>query len=259
MCYLCYESRSITVFYSTTKASDIPKWSESETCVSIHQSGAEFRPMKTIALLLAAGLAAFSTVHFSNGVKAEAANSTNNAANTSLVANTLQVQDTMALGKLYFVNLKEGEQPVMTALSLFGNRCGTEGFNNKPFATEGIRSVFELNEWIEFHPKASAGSGIKVMVFKHKEDQGFYLKNALNDKTPGYIQEWELNKDSNEDETYHWGSFYLHPDEVAPGYYDFVFIYKSKVFATMLTRFYKENEIYEKSDAELEQMMSQSL
>ena len=209
--------------------------------------------MNKIAILLVAGLAALSTANYNNGTKANAANSTNNAANNS------QIQETMVLGKLYFVNLKEGEQPIMTALSLFGNRCGSESFNHKPYAAEGIRSVFELDEWIEFYPQASAGSGIKVMVFKHQEDQGFYLKSSLNDKTSGYIQELDLNKDPEGDETSLWGSFYLHPEEVEPGYYDFVFIYKNKVFATMLTHFFKPNEIYEKSDSELEKLMSQSL
>jgi hypothetical protein len=209
--------------------------------------------MNKIAILLVAGLAALSTANYNNGTNANAANSTNNAANTS------QIQETMVLGKLYFVNVKEGEKPIMTALSLFGNRCGSESFNHKPYAAEGIRSVFELDEWIEFYPQASAGSGIKVMVFKHQEDQGFYLKSSLNDKTPGYIQELDLNKDPEGDETSLWGSFYLHPEEVEPGYYDFVFIYKNKVFATMLTHFFKPNEIYEKSDSELEKLMSQSL
>ena len=208
--------------------------------------------MNKNAIFLVAGLAALLTV-FNNGTNANAANSTNNAANTS------QIQETMVLGKLYFVNVKEGEKPTMTALSLFGNRCGSESFNHKPYAAEGIRSVFELDEWIEFYPQASAGSGIKVMVFKHQEDQGFYLKSSLNDKTPGYIQELDLNKDPEGDETSLWGSFYLHPEEVEPGYYDFVFIYKNKVFATMLTHFFKPNEIYEKSDSELEKLMSQSL
>ena len=209
--------------------------------------------MNKIAILLVAGLAALSTANYNNGTKANAANSTNNAANNS------QIQETMVLGKLYVVNLKEGEQPIMTALSLFGNRCGSESFNHKPYAAEGIRSVFELDEWIEFYPKANAESGIKVMVFKHQEDQGFYLKSSLNDKTPGYIQELDLNKDPEGDETSYWGSFYLHPEEVEPGYYDFVFVYKNKVFAIMFTHFFKPNEIYEKSDSELEKLMSQSL
>ena len=213
--------------------------------------------MKKIAILLAV----CSMFCFSNGTNANSAYSTNNAASNiygnSIAANTSLAQDTMVLGKLYFVNLKEGEQPVMTGLSLFGNRCGSESFNHKPYAAEGIRSVFELDEWIEFYPQASAKSGIKVMVFTHKEDQGFYLKNSLSDKTPGYIQELDLNKDPDGDETSHWGSFYLHPEEVSPGYYDFVFTYKNKVVATMLTHFYKTEEIYEKSDSELEELASQ--
>lgn len=164
----------------------------------------------------------------------------------------------MVLGKLYFVNLEEGEQPVMTALSLFGDRCGSEAFNNKPCATEGIRCVFELNEWIEFNPQASVGSGIKVMVFKHMADQGFYLGKSLNDETPGYVLEYGLSKDPDAEEILHWGSFYLNPDEADPGYYDFVFVYNDKVFATMLTLFFKEDEISDKSDSELERLMTQS-
>ena len=188
--------------------------------------------MKRIVLLLTAVLALFSTVKGNNEADA-------------------------VLGKLYFVNLKEGEQPVMTDLSLFGNRCGSEDFNHKPCAAEGIRSVFELDEWIEFHPQTNAKKGIKVMVFKHHADQGFYLKKALNDETPGYIQECELNRDPDAEESDPWGSFYLHPDEVEPGYYDFVFLYGNKVIATMLTKFYKPNEICEKSDSELENLMKQ--
>ena len=212
--------------------------------------------MKKLSILLATGLVAFST--FNNGAYASATNSANIIDDHSIVANATQSQDTMALGKLYFVNIKEGEQPIMTALRLYGDRCGSESFNNKPYATEGIRSIFELNEWIEFYPQASATSGIKVMVFTHKADQSFYIKNSLNDKTPGYIQELDLNKDPEQEENYHWGSFYLNPEEVSPGYYDFVFIYKNKVFATMLTHFYKEEEISDKSDSELEELMSQS-
>ena len=208
--------------------------------------------MKNIAILLVAGLAALSTACFNNGTKAKASNFTSNSTSD----NPQEVKDTMVLGKLYFVNLKEGEQPVMTALSLNGDRCGTGDFNHKPYATEGIRSVFELNEWIEFHPQATAASGIKVMVFKHQADQGFYLKNSLNDEAPGYVLVCDLNKDP-DDETNLWGSFYLHPEEVDPGYYDFVFSYNNKVFATMLTRFFQDKEIQGKSDSELEQLMSE--
>lgn len=224
--------------------------------------------MKNIAILLVAGLTTLSTACFNNGAKAKTTNLSDdttinseksidgNSVANSTSANLQEVKDTMVLGKLYFVNLKEGEQPVMTALSLNGDRCGTGDFNHKPYATEGIRSVFELNEWIEFNPQATAASGIKVMVFKHQADQGFYLKNSLNDETPGYVLACDLNKDP-DDETFPWGSFYLHPEEVNPGYYDFVFIYNNKVFATMLTRFFQDKEIQEKPDSELEKLMSE--
>ena len=188
--------------------------------------------MKRIVLLFIAVLALFSTVRGNNDAEA-------------------------VLGKLYFVNLKEGEQPVMPGLTLAGNRCGTHDFNNKPCAAEGIRSVYELDEWIEFYPQSNATTGIKVMVFKHNADQGFYLKNALNDETSGYVLECELNKDPDADETSHWGSFYLHPEEVDPGYYDFVFIYSNKVFATMITNFFKPDELSDKPDSELEKLMKQ--
>lgn len=205
--------------------------------------------MKRIALSIIAVLALFSTVNCKNG--------TNGANDVKANIAQVQVQDSTVLGKLYFVNLKEGEKPVMTGLSLFGDRCGTGDFNHKPYATEGIRSVFELNEWIEFHPQSNAKTGIKVMVFKHNAHQGSYQKNTLSDKTPGYIQECELNKDPEAEEDAHWGSFYLHPEEVEPGFYDFVFLYNNKVFATMLTKFYKPNELIEKPDSELENLMKQ--
>ncbi len=168
-------------------------------------------------------------------------------------------ENSIELGKLYFVNLKEGEQSIMTGLRLFGNRCGSDDFNKKPYAVEGIRSVFELDEWIEFYPQTNAKTGIKVMVFKHKADQGFYLKNTLNDETPDYIQELDIKIEPDAEETSNWGSFYLHPEEVEPGYYDFVFIYDNKVFAIMLTRFYKVNELYEKADSDLEKLMKERI
>lgn len=169
--------------------------------------------------------------------------------------NAASAEETTPLGKLCFVNLKEGEQPVMTGLSLFGNRAGSADFNHKPQAAEGIRSVFELDEWVEFHPQTEVQTGIKVMVFKHKAEQGFYLKNALDDETPDYVLECDLNRDPDAEETSHWGSFYLHPEETEPGYYDFVFLFDGKVFATMLTRFYKPDELFDKPDAELEKLM----
>ena len=114
-----------------------------------------------------------------------------------------------------------------------------------------------VNEWVEFYPETSAKTGIKVMVFKHNSDQSVYQKNALNSETTGFVQECELKKDPEAEENDQWGSFYLHPDEVEPGFYDFVFLFNNKVFATMLTKFYKPNELIEKPDSELEKLMKE--
>ena len=211
--------------------------------------------MKKIALFLTAVLVLFTAVNCKNGAKGNATDSSDNNAGNAASANTEQVQDTMVLGKLYFVNLKEGEKPVMIALRLAGNHSGSTEYNSKPAATEGIRSVFELNEWIEFYPEASTKTGIKVMVFKHNADQGFYLNNTLNDETAGFVQQLDLNKEPDAEENAPWGSFYLHPEEVDPGLYDFVFIHDNKVFATMLTKFYKNDELTDKSDSDLEKLM----
>ena len=210
--------------------------------------------MKRFALSLFAVLTLLSTVNCKNGTNANDAQVKDSAVDVTN-ATVEQSEDSTVVGKLYFVNLKEGEKPVMTGLRLTGSRCGTSDFNNKPYAAEGIRSVFELNEWVEFHPETSATTGIKVLVFKHNADQAFYLKSTLNDETAGYVQSCELNKNPEAEEDSQWGAFYLHPEEVEPGFYDLVFIYNNKVFATMLTKFYKENELTNKSDSELEELM----
>jgi hypothetical protein len=162
----------------------------------------------------------------------------------------------MIPGKLNFVNLKDGEQPVMTALTLKGNQVGSAEWNDRKPATEGIRCIFNLNEWIEFYPVTNAEYGIKVWIIKHKDDQSYYLKNKMRDITPGFVQGGDIRKDPDAEEGSPWGSMYVNPENAEPGYYDFVFTYEDKVFATMLTKFYKENELDNKSDDELTDLMS---
>ena len=167
----------------------------------------------------------------------------------------------MMAGKLYFVNLKKDEQPIMPKIILSGNRAGNleegEGINYKPYASEGIRCIFELNEWVEFYPQSNAKSGIAVWVFEHKDNVNFYETASLSDETPGYVEYRELNEDPDEEEgaRWAWGSLYVHTDYHKPGFYDFVFTYGGKIFAVMLTKFYKEEELYGKSDSELNKMM----
>lgn len=178
------------------------------------------------------------------------------ASNNSGNATKADAQKAMIPGKLNFVNLKDGEQPVMTALMLKGNQVGSAEWNDRKPATEGIRCIFNLNEWIEFYPVTNAEYGIKVWIIKHKDDQSYYQKNKMRDITPGFVQGGDIRKDPDAEEGSSWGSMYVNPDNAEPGYYDFVFTYEDKVFATMLTKFYKENELDNKSDDELTDLMS---
>lgn len=164
---------------------------------------------------------------------------------------TTETQSVMLPGKLNFVNVKEGEQPVLKGLALVGNRAGSEAFNTKEPATEGIRSIFELNEWIEFYPETEANYGIKVWIIKHKDNQNFYLKNKMRDVTPGFVQYGELYNDPDAEEGSAWCSLYVNPDDAEPGLYDFVFTYEDEVFATMLVKLFKEKELENLSDEEL--------
>lgn len=178
------------------------------------------------------------------------------ASNNSGNATKADAQKAMIPGKLNFVNLKDGEQPVMTALTLKGNQVGSTEWNDRKPATEGIRCIFNLNEWIEFYPVTNAEYGIKVWIIKHKDDQSYYLKNKMRDITPGFVQGGDIRKDPDAEEGSPWGNMYVNPDNAEPGYYDFVFTYEDKVFATMLTKFYKVDELDRKSDDELTDLMS---
>jgi hypothetical protein len=178
------------------------------------------------------------------------------ASHNSGNATKADAQKAMIPGKLNFVNLKDGEQPVMTALTLKGNQVGSTEWNDRKPATEGIRCIFNLNEWIEFYPVTNAEYGIKVWIIKHKDDQSYYLKNKMRDITPGFVQGGDIRKDPDAEEGSPWGSMYVNPDNAEPGYYDFVFTYEDKVFATMLTKFYKVDELDRKSDDELTDLMS---
>ena len=178
------------------------------------------------------------------------------ASNNSSNDTKADAQKAMIPGKLNFVNLKDGEQPVMTALTLKGNQVGSTEWNDRKPATEGIRCIFNLNEWIEFYPVTNAEYGIKVWIIKHKDDQSYYLKNKMRDITPGFVQGGDIRKDPDAEEGSPWGSMYVNPDNAEPGYYDFVFTYEDKVFATMLTKFYKVDELDRKSDDELTDLMS---
>ena len=153
-------------------------------------------------------------------------------------------------GSLY--QLDDPAQPVLRGLRLAGNRCGSAEFNARPVAATDIRCIFELNEWVEVTPDTDAGEGLAVWVFRHRDDPDAYKDASLSEETPGFAAFCELPFDPEANAAF--GSFYLSPDDAEPGYYDFVFTLEGKPTALLLTRFYSEGELEEKSDDELLQL-----
>ena len=161
-------------------------------------------------------------------------------------------------GKMNIIELDDRDPSVLRGVTIKGNQAGTaDGINGKESSLTDVRCIFELNEWVYFYPDTDATYGLRVWILKHRDDQEYYNKAKFSDLDPNFANYCDLHypEDAeNPDET-EWGSFYLHPEECEPGYYDFVFTYEGKAIATLLTRFYNENELTVKSDAELEALM----
>jgi len=160
-------------------------------------------------------------------------------------------------GKLNLINLDDRDPSVLRGVIIKGNQVGTAEFNSRESSLTDVRCIFNLSEWVEFYPDTDATYGLRVWILKHRDDQEYYNTAKFSDLDPNFANYCDLHYPADEDnpDEYPWGSFYLNPAECEPGYYDFVFTYEGKAIATLLTRFYNENELTVKSDAELEALM----
>ena len=157
-------------------------------------------------------------------------------------------------GILYPLNLSAGEAPLITKLRLGGNRAGSEeGINGKDPSTDNIRSVFELNEWIDIYPETELTS-LFAYVVPHSDDPGCYTEeyiSTLTDKTP----KTELIPPSDADGS--WGALYLNPEEWSAGYYDLVITEGARPVSYVMITLFNEGELSEKTDTELEELMDE--
>ena len=188
-----------------------------------------------------------------NGNSGTSVNSGTSAASGTQAGNAASTDtkgaNVMEKGKLYQV----GDNEVIKGLRICGNQSGTAEFNTRDAAKDGIRCIFQLNEWAEFYMDSDKGSGITVWVIEHDDDAVYDDKTGFSDEMKGFVLSCDLT-DPGDGES-QWGAFYIHPDEHPAGNYDLVFTLNGKAVAKMLTVFYKENELTEKSDAELEALM----
>ena len=222
-----------------------------------------------ITIIMVASLAACGT----NNSNTNGNNSTNPPANStgdnqqsgneSGNGNTTQsgnnAEAAKLTGKMNIINLDDRDPSVLRGVTIKGNHAGSyDGINGKESSLTDVRCIFELNEWVYFYPDTDATYGLRVWILKHRDDQEYYNTAKFSDLDPNFANYCDLHypEDAENPDKTEWGSFYLNQEECEPGYYDFVFTYEGKAIATLLTRFYNENELTVKSDAELMEIMN---
>ena len=211
-----------------------------------------------ITIIMVASLAACGTNNSNtNGNNNSNTNENNSSANGNESGGT--VENAMIPGTLNFIELDDRDPSVLRGLRITSNRVGSSlenGINALPSSVDNIRCIFELNEWLEFYPDCDLEYGLRVWVLEHRDDQEYYETAKFSDLMSGFVTYCDLRPNPDAEEGGYWGSFYLNKEECEPGYYDFVFTYEGKAIATLLTRFYNENELTVKSDAELMEIMN---
>ncbi len=223
-----------------------------------------------LALILVLGLAACgssgNTEPSGNaGNNSQSSTANNNAEGNSNSENNVPEKTsgntadvTMVPGVINLIKLDDRDPSVLRGVAIKGVNTGSyDGINGKESSLTDVRCIFELGEWVEFYPDTDKEFALRVWILKHRDDREYYNKAKFSDLDPNFANYCDLHypEDAeNPDET-EWGSFYLNKEECEPGYYDFVFTYEGKAIATLLTRFYNENELTVKSDADLEALM----
>ncbi|MCR5118640.1 MAG: hypothetical protein K6B44_03340 [Lachnospiraceae bacterium] len=161
-------------------------------------------------------------------------------------------------GRLYALNLEEGEKAPIKGLILTGNRAGYE-INEADTAEENIRCIFELNEYIGIYPAmdSPAASGLKAYITPHSEDPATYVDSffaKISEDVP-VTEFYDL------DDTLKGcricAEMYLNPDIWQSGYYDLVITKSGKPIAFVMLKFFNEGELADKDDEALMKLMDQ--
>ena len=153
-------------------------------------------------------------------------------------------------GVLYQLNPVEGQEPVVRAVSLSGNRAGDE-INKREPSIDNIRFVFELNEWIGITADSDKTDSLFAVILPHAKDPNFYTEDSLQaiPDNASYV-----NLDLTEEGKIY-GETYIY-DFNNPGFYDIVIADNAKPVALILIKAFKAGEIEGFSDSQLEKYMT---
>ncbi len=195
---------------------------------------------------------------------AQAANDT--AANTganSGSSGTDTAAEAMIPGRLYQLNLKDGEKPVIKGVTLDGGSAGAyrnsddpdDWINGRPLSDKDIRCIFETQEWISVIIDSDKTAGLSAYIIEHRDDPADYVDSfiaALSDNVP----KTDLIKPDDPDDVWgYWGEMYMSSDDWKAGDYDLVFTDGLKPVARVLLKIYNDTELSGKSDDELNSIM----
>ncbi len=168
---------------------------------------------------------------------------------TAVITTTTTTKVTAKLsGELIHIPNDRTDMPVIRGISFAGNVLGSEEFNSKKPSLTDIRCIFAVGE--EFTPTVDTDTkaGIEIYVLKHREDQSSYETETYSKHMNGLKAVYSLDN---------WKAFSpFDEDEYGPEDCDFIFVYDGTAFAKLYVRFlYYNEELKNKTDAELEQLM----
>ncbi|MBE6114986.1 MAG: hypothetical protein E7191_07905 [Erysipelotrichaceae bacterium] len=169
-----------------------------------------------------------------------------NTGNDPLEVNDQKVE----LGEL--VSLVEDIR--IEGLRLDGNVVGTDtvGINGRDLATTEVRSVFELNEQIEFYVESDA-TELTVFVMEHLEEPSEYESMSMDTLHSKNVAMTVLQAPTESDSI--WGEVFVPSDVNESGYYDIVLTEGDAIIAHITIQLFKEQELVDLSDTQLLELM----
>ena len=216
--------------------------------------------MKKIFALILAVMMIMSLVACGGG-KTSTSTTTNSKTSTSTTTSTTSTTKTAdkvigVPGVLYFINLKDGEQPPFKGIRIDGNQHPLS-LNGWDFSTEKVCFIFNLSEWMWISVDPNVSGDFEVYFVKHADDQAVYDKMSIATLQDMAVASTVLS-DPN-DPTWSWGDAYIFHEDNEPGYYDAIFTKGSKLIARMVIKMYGVGELGDYSDEKCEELMEEEI
>ncbi len=221
-----------------------------------------------LAVIMVGSLAACGSSSSSKADTASKSSSSSSAASNSDGSSTADSNgdSSKAIEKLipgkvcYFVDDKNVEQNIK-GIRLDGNRTGKAAddqqatVNGRKPSLENIRSVFELNEYLNIFVDAKDKSDLKVAICKHHDNIADYLTSKFDSLEKA--ADVSLNAEAGNDESM--GETYVNPDGNEKGSYDLVIFDHGTPSLVVNIVLYNAGELEGKSDSDLEKLMNDNI